>query len=117
MPAARMAAVSLMAWMMLCSQAGAPQQSDARTHRIEGAKALRADSSTELLPLANMRSASSLTALEPWRHRIKSVLEETDPNVQGQIELGPVALPERRARSSSIELFDHRPPCAVPLRC
>jgi hypothetical protein len=117
MPAARTAAASLMVWMMLCSQAGAPQQSDPRTGSSEAELALRAGSSTALIPLAHLSRASSMSAFAPWRSRIKSVLEETNPNVVDQFDLGPAALPQERPRCRSIELIDHRPLGALPLRC
>jgi hypothetical protein len=70
-----------------------------------------------ILPPAHRLRASSIVVLAGWRNRIKSVLEETNPNIVDDFDVGPVAIPEQPTRSRSVELIDPRPPSAVPLRC
>jgi hypothetical protein len=117
MSAARTAAVSLMALILLSSPTSRPRQSDAPSRGDHGAAMLRADSSIALIPLASLPRPSSIAPFAPWRSRLKSVLEETSQRVVDQFDLGPVVLPIELSRSPSVEMIDHHLPMAPPLRC
>ncbi len=117
MCAVKTAAVSLMAWVFLCSPLCGPRQSDAQNQRDHGAPTLRDGSSIALLQVARLPGRSSLAPFAPWRSRIKSVLEESSHEIVDEIDFGPVAFPSQHSRSDSVDLTSHRLPTAPPLRC
>jgi hypothetical protein len=117
MLAARTAAVSLMALILLGLPTGSPRQSDALSPGDHRAVALRPDSSITLIALARLPRRSSFAPFAPWRSRLKSVLEETSHEFGDEIDFGPVAAPSRHSRSISVDSVSPRLPTARPMRC
>jgi len=117
MSAAKTAAVSLIALMLLSSPTSGPRQSESFGPADQSAMAARADLSIALIPLARLPRSSSIAAFAPWRHRLKTVLEETSSKVVDQFDLGPADPRTAFCCCPSVELIDHRKSTATPLRC
>jgi hypothetical protein len=117
MPANKMAAVSLMALILLCSPTTGRRQPECLSQAEHGAARVRVDSSVALIPLAHLSRSSSVAPFAPWRNRLKSVLEETSQKVVDQLDVGPVVVPAERSRSASIEMIGKRLSTAPPMRC
>jgi hypothetical protein len=69
-----------------------------------------------LLPFPTSGPAS-VSSFSPWRHRRKAVLEETNPRILEESDLGAVICPSEFTRSEPSEPHFCGPLSPVPLRC
>jgi hypothetical protein len=72
------------------------------------------------LPSFGSPTSSSLDSLprrSPWRHRIKTVLEDTDARGLQPVDLGPSVMPETQSLSALSKPGVARSRALIPLRC
>src|SRR5262245_9310716 len=69
------------------------------------------------LPLSRPCPSTSLATFTPWRHRLKTVLEETDPRIIEESDLGPAIPPSQLIPFLPFELVSARHLITPPLRC
>jgi hypothetical protein len=69
------------------------------------------------LPLNRFTPRCALAPFAPWKSRLKTVLEETDPEIGDERDFGAVDSSRRSAHPRPPELAVHHLPTAPPLRC
>jgi hypothetical protein len=60
---------------------------------------------------------ATLARFTPWRTRLKSVLQETNPKIDEECSFGSAILPDRFITSATFEPASCRPATRPPLRC
>jgi hypothetical protein len=60
---------------------------------------------------------AGITPHVPWKSRLKSVLEETNPQIGEEADLGPALVPDGPLSVATIEPLAGLPAASHPLRC
>jgi len=110
----RSAILVLMAGFLLATVATGARESKVRSKldpiHVAGATAKR------VLSLSASRPVS-ISIQSPWRSRLKSMLDETDPRVVEESDLGPVLVPIQTIFFRSNGLGPFLRPATLQLRC
>jgi hypothetical protein len=105
--------------LLLLSSNRDAAQADAQSANDRGVAVAVGDSSSSFLLLgsAQFPRPCRFSPYSPYRTRLKSVLEETDREIVGERDLGPVTPTKRPAACAKLQLVASRLSTVRPMRC
>jgi hypothetical protein len=117
MPAVRSATVSLLLTLVIHGWAAGSIQRPDSPAQCTSCVIPRANSCLAIFPRAHLPQRPPISPLTPWKGRLKSVLEETNPEFVDEFDLEPVVIPRQLSLTLPIALIADRLALAPRLRC